>query len=379
MTKRGTFKQAVRRYAQSSGKRYTEALAEFTRDEIESRVFATKEWRGRDALPTFIEGQFGIAVSSLTQLSLHSGGVFRVDRSDGPPWVARVFPERSRSLNRLQGDAAILRFLEQSGFRAERCATHEPVCSYDGQSLMVTEFVPGSPAGTDPRTLHGLADMLGRLHALPIDRYAAPRDGGAFGHDPLHRGKPRSDLTAAMTFLMSIEQKVPPSSRQLFESLVEDVHSADGCDDLPHALTRAGMAGRNVIVTPDGQPVAVDWKGAGIGPRLPSFAELVLQAVDKPDVMRAARRPRGDRESLRAIIDGYTTHVRPTSEEIDRLASAIRIYTLYFGCWYFWREVATGGSPDGSEGWWPDHAMADALAERVQTLLSALKDSEEKA
>lgn len=379
MTKRGTFKQAVRRYAQASGKRYTEALAEFSRDEIESRVFATKEWRGRDGLAAFLEHEYGIDVSSLTQLSLHSGGVFRVDRHDGPPWVVRVFPERSRSLDRLHGDASILRFLERSDFRAERCAAQDSVSTYDGQSVMVTEFVPGPPADTGHRISGRLVDMLGRLHAIRVDTSAVTRDGGAFGHDPLHRGKPRADLEAAITFLMSVEQKVPKASRPLFESLIDDVRDADGCDDLPHALTRAGMAGRNVVVAPDDALVAVDWKGSGIGPRLPSFAELVLHAIDKPDVTRAARRPRGDPTSLRTIVEGYTTHVRLTAEEINRLAGAMRIYTLYFACWYFWRDVATGGSPDSSEGCWPDHPMTDALAERAQTLLSDLNPSEVKA
>ncbi len=44
-------------------------------------------------------------------VSVHKTYVFRIDRKDGEPWVARSFPP-ARPRARVQGDAAILRFLE---------------------------------------------------------------------------------------------------------------------------------------------------------------------------------------------------------------------------------------------------------------------------
>lgn len=42
-------------------------------------------------------------------------------RDHGPSWVARVFgPGRTRA--RVEGDAEILRWLEDAGFPAERCS-----------------------------------------------------------------------------------------------------------------------------------------------------------------------------------------------------------------------------------------------------------------
>src|ERR1035438_8738988 len=69
-------------------------------------------------LPSHLESRYGSRVAQLTELDL---GVFRVDRRDGPSWVARVFPA-ARPLEEVQGDAAILRFAAQHDFPAERCA-----------------------------------------------------------------------------------------------------------------------------------------------------------------------------------------------------------------------------------------------------------------
>ena len=78
---------------------------------------------GRDTLPAQLEARYGIQVARLTELDL---GVYRVGRRDGPDWVARVFAA-DRPLAAAEGDAALLRRLEQQEFPAERCAAPEPV------------------------------------------------------------------------------------------------------------------------------------------------------------------------------------------------------------------------------------------------------------
>ncbi|HEY6312604.1 MAG TPA: hypothetical protein VIY52_17630 [Streptosporangiaceae bacterium] len=42
-----------------------------------------------DRIARHLQARYGIAVSGLAELDL---GVYRVDRADGPAWVARVFP-----------------------------------------------------------------------------------------------------------------------------------------------------------------------------------------------------------------------------------------------------------------------------------------------
>ena len=59
------------------------------------------------------------------------------------------------------GDAEILLALEEVDFPSERCAHRVPVSPYDGQAVLVTEYVPGrAPAGTG-----GTFRLLGELLA----------------------------------------------------------------------------------------------------------------------------------------------------------------------------------------------------------------------
>jgi len=110
-----------------------------TGDGIDRFVERMYSRTGLERLPAHLEGRYGIRVAQLTELDL---GVFRVDRSDGPSWVARVFPS-ARPLEQVEGDAEILRALARERFPAERCAHTEAVSTHEGQGVLVTEFVEG--------------------------------------------------------------------------------------------------------------------------------------------------------------------------------------------------------------------------------------------
>jgi hypothetical protein len=71
--------------------------------------------------------RYGIDPVTATKLSVHKTYVFRIDRRDGDPWVARAFPP-ARPRAGVEGDAAILRQeegmsdpLDVSGRRSPRC------------------------------------------------------------------------------------------------------------------------------------------------------------------------------------------------------------------------------------------------------------------
>jgi hypothetical protein len=66
------------------------------------------------SLATHLEDHYGIDVERITKIE----SVHRVERRDGPSWVAWVFPV-SRPLETVNGDAAILRFLEEQQFPAD--------------------------------------------------------------------------------------------------------------------------------------------------------------------------------------------------------------------------------------------------------------------
>jgi hypothetical protein len=59
--------------------------------------------RSTDGLADHLGACYGIGVTGLAELDL---GVFRVERAEGEPWVARVFPA-VRPLAEVEGDAAV--------------------------------------------------------------------------------------------------------------------------------------------------------------------------------------------------------------------------------------------------------------------------------
>jgi Ser/Thr protein kinase RdoA (MazF antagonist) len=114
---------------------------------------------GTDGLAGHIESTYGLAVAAVRELDL---GVYRVGRSDGTRWAARIFPA-SRAVEAAREKAEILDWLAQEGLPAERCAHAEPVSVHAGQPVLVTDFVRGRKATATPEVFQGLGELLGRL------------------------------------------------------------------------------------------------------------------------------------------------------------------------------------------------------------------------
>ncbi len=194
-------------------------------------------------LDAHLEDRYGVRVAATTELD---AGVFKVDRHDGPSWVARVFPA-SRPLEGIAGDAAILRALERGGFPAERCAHPEPVSTYDGQGVLVTEFVAQAGSIRPGRTFAILGALLGRLHARPAVKL---REGGAW-HHLTFAGGPRAEVSAAAELLDDAVARVGVRELGLLDRLRDGVQSTDDCHDLPHAFVHPDFVPFNTIATAD--------------------------------------------------------------------------------------------------------------------------------
>ena len=91
MTRDASFKKAVRRHAEETGQRYTEALTD-----IEGLGARMHHEPDGERLLTHLRGRYGIDPVAATKLSVHKTYVFRIDRNDGGPWVARAFPPLGR-------------------------------------------------------------------------------------------------------------------------------------------------------------------------------------------------------------------------------------------------------------------------------------------
>ena len=329
MTKDASFKKVVRRHAEETGQRYTEALtdleglgARMNHEPVAGRLLA------------HLRDRYGIDAVAATKLSVHKSYVFRIDRRDGEPWVARAFPP-ARPRAGVEGDAAILRFLERQDYPAERLAVDDPVSDWDGSAVLVTRFLAGVglPDGAEKFAMMG--GLLGRLHALPYDD-SASRPGGASGEDPSREGAPRQDLLAALAFLDAVDMKVPAAERERFERLRNNVRSADDGDGLPEGLLHGNLlhAPDHAVLTEQG-PVVINWKASGRGPRLADFAYLIWGTGSWNP-----RRP--NQERIDAAVNAYRQHIEPSDDELERLEAVMYIRTLYLVCFGYRRAVNDG-------------------------------------
>jgi len=204
VTKDASFKKVVRRHAEETGQRYTEALTDL--EGLRTRMHHEPV---ADRLLAHLRDRYGIDPIAATKLSVHKTYVFRIDRRDGDPWVARAFPP-ARPRAGVEGDAAVLRFLAGQDYPAERLAADDAVSDFDGSAVLVTRFVEGGQLPDRAEKFAMMGELLGRLHALPDDD-SVSRPGGASGEDPSREGAPRQDLLAALSFLDAVDTKVGPA------------------------------------------------------------------------------------------------------------------------------------------------------------------------
>jgi len=329
MTKDASFKKVVRRHAMETGQRYTEALTDLR--DLGARMHHEPV---PERLLAHLRDRYGIDPIAVTKLSVHKTYVFRIDRKDGSPWVARAFPP-ARPRAGVEGDAAILTFLERQGYPAESLAADDAVSDFDGSAVLVTRFVEGGqlPDGAEKFAMMG--KLLGRLHSLPYDD-SVSRPGGASGEDPSREGSPRQDLLAALGFLDAVDTKVAAAERERFERLRDKVRTADDGHGLPEGLLHGNLlhAPDHAVLSEQG-PVAINWKASGRGPRLADFAYLIWGTGSWNP-----RRP--NQERIDAAVNAYRRHVEPTDDELDRLEAVMYIRTLYLACFGYRRAVTDG-------------------------------------
>lgn len=318
---------------------------------------------GYENLGPHLESTYDIRVSSVTRLD---GGVFRVDRDDGPSWVARVFPVE-RGIEAVEGDADILRFLEEREYPAERCAHADPVSTLAGRGVLVTHHIDGNPAGDSETTAHELGTLLGRLQTLPDGSGAVARAAGSMHHWSENGGGPREDLTAAMSWLSEVEGRVSAPHRATYETLRDEVASADDLEGLPLAFVHPDLQVGNAIATPDSGLVVVDWAGSGRGPRIAALATLLFIAVEgfHGHPPRSAELDRAE-----AVMAGYGAHIRLDREEQARLAGALRRLPLVFACFLFCVGAKTSGTPGTRGPWSATRDLSEAIAGRVRVALA---------
>jgi Ser/Thr protein kinase RdoA (MazF antagonist) len=271
-----------------------------------------------DALGDHLARRYGIEPTALIELDVD---VVRVDRADGPSWVARIFP-RERPLEAVAGDASILAALERAGFPAERCAARDSVSSLDGRGVLVTGFVDGTPSRGGRRAFVVLAELLGRLHAATAERSTTMRTGGGW-HHMTPQGGPTDELAATRARLEAARARASTYDSGAVDALCAEVERVDDCAGLPQALVHPDFVPANAVLTPEQRLVVVDWTGAGRAARLWSLAFLLWAA--------AAR----DLDLVDPVVARYVRHIRLGPDELERLAGAICARPLVIDCWSY--------------------------------------------
>ncbi len=310
-----------------------------------------------ERLRSHLESRYGISVAQMSELD---SGVFRVDRRDGPSWVARLFP-RTRPVDAAAGDTEILAFLAQREFPAERCATDEPESVLDGQAVVVTEYVDAVARGQrraairDGGGLRRLGELLGRLHSFPEAPGALARPGGGWHH--LTNGGPGDEVAAAASLFGAAEGLVPPGDRPRYEALRAELETLDDCEGLPQALTHPDFVLANVVVSRDRGMVLVDWAGAGRAARLWSLAWLLFAEGAK------------DLRRIDLVVAGYREHVELRGEELARLEAVLRVRWVILKAWEFsmGRKALADTAREVAEA----HELAKAVGSRARAAFVA--------
>ncbi len=294
----------------------------------------------------------GVAVKSTKQMDL---GVHRVDLVDGSRWIARLFPA-TRPLDAVEGDADVLRWLEENEFPAERCASLQPVSMFAGHPLLVTSFVSGGRVRPTTETFTSLGHLLARLHSLE-PRGAARRPGGAWHHLVNDAGLSEESAAASELF-HAARHRTGEEERPLYDELAADLAELGAVTDwngLPHAFAHPDPVPLNLIANVDDEMTFVDWTGAGWAPRVASLGCLLWAA--------SAAGP----AAVDAVAIAYRSDIQVERKELDDLPLAMRIRPLVLTCW----TIATGrGSvTDGAARWKRDRARINRSARRARELL----------
>lgn len=308
---------------------------------------------GHGDLRVVLRQHYGVSNPDLRQIP-HSweGNTFHQPRPGSAGWVVRVIPG-----DRAISDAEALSFLEQAGYPAPRLirtvhgATMVPCGS---GSVLVTTFIPGSPADLSPMALYVLGKRLGHLHSLTLPATRELSPAGML---------PATDMTTARGWLRAIVSLPTPELAETYKQLVSAIQRIEPGEDLPRTLIHNDAHPGNAIDTAEGAPIFIDWSGAGLGPPMVDLGFLLISSEVAiswaTPIPPAAGR-------VEAIVDGYACYRLPTPAELDWLPDAIRFRGLLYGAAHLADSVARGRRQITETWWWDRYLAADDLAIRAR-------------
>ncbi|GCE45645.1 Ser/Thr protein kinase RdoA (MazF antagonist) [Thermosporothrix hazakensis] len=246
--------------------------------------------------------------------------IYRVVSKEGESYMLRALKGNVRK--ELQAEAAVLEYLDRRAFPAPHVLltrANEPVSSHGGWHGLLLTWIKGSMADFSEQTLLRLGTLLARLHTLS-QRVETESDGALLPDSRLRSTQfPQRILNQVEQELASMPQEIRPFYGELLASVRRIQHASP---ELPVTLIHGECWPHTALLQGQGEPVLIDWKGAGLAPAVLDVGYLLLAAhFGKPQL--PVMQP--DPGKITAIVRGYCQERRLLDSELHALPDAIRL------------------------------------------------------
>jgi Ser/Thr protein kinase RdoA (MazF antagonist) len=243
----------------------------------------------------------------------------------------------------LLGRAATLDWLVGRGYPAPRV-----VATRTGDLIGVagiwltwaTNYIPGRAPVPGGGQVGLVGTALGRLHALGAPEPAAGMSPG------LASWHPATGIRAALRRLDAVAPMIPGEWRPLHAQFRRTLLTIrEAAPSLPAAVVHCDAWPGNVVVTPSGEAVLIDWEYGGVGLPVLDLGQCLLECHFDPDLplgQPEAWHIEPDPGRIGAVLDGYARWRRLDDAERAALPEAIRFGPAYAGAIHFERALIDG-------------------------------------
>ncbi len=296
-------------------------------------------------IPPLVEQHYAVKVSGPPELLHEREGqrVFYVPIAEGSALTLRLCTVY-RTHEKVLADTGALLFLNHAWFSApvlrmtvedERCFQWQPGCWGYAQ-----DFIPGENPFMDLPTLTELGHLLGRMHNLASTPDQYPVEVGWL-----------DELPDAL-----LKAEAATKDEEWGKKAAEVAENLRGLPDLsqlPLGLIHTDVHEGNLLRTPDGRLVMLDWEDAGLGQAIFDVA-LVLGWNCVWQSTTGLFKKNGppelydfDEEYCRTLLGAYQAE-RPLSElEMQLLGPSIRFVMGWFAARDIKREIIEPGVSEG--------------------------------
>jgi Ser/Thr protein kinase RdoA (MazF antagonist) len=260
--------------------------------------------------------RYGFKPTSIAQFD-NSERAWRVESSEGVH-VLRLHGDQHQPNH--AAEIAALRHLEAVDFPAPRLITAvngDSITCWGDRSGYLTTFIDGRQLQLSQLEAGDVGGALAALHNLDIDTAGLP--GTTFTVDAKRRYFDAMDADP--------EVRAWDGYAMIRQELTTAWSGLPDFRDVPHTLIHTDVLFHNVIRTPAGGLVFIDWEGCGVGPAIQDIGYFLGYAIPSEGA-------RFGTDMTRAFLQGYVS-VRPLMDmEWQRLTDAILFGSIFTVLWY---------------------------------------------